>query len=125
MNGGIGNPESAKIRAAIDSGDLESAEQLLRTYPSKDAEWNFLWGRVYYQKGWLNESMRSYKKAAKTEPYNTEYAQALEFMKNSGRAYRQPREKRQRAGRDGNGIDCCCECAVCVSIETLCECIDC
>ena len=121
---GIGNLESAKIRAAIDSGDLELAEELLRAYPSKDAEWNFLWGRVYFQKGWLNESMRSYKKAAQMEPYNTEYAKALETMQNGGKAYRQPREKRRTGGKYAN-TDCCCECAVCASVEACCECIDC
>ena len=43
--------EGARIRAAINSGDVRLAEELLRAYPARNAEWNFLMGSVCYRKG--------------------------------------------------------------------------
>jgi len=85
---GGGNADSAKIRAAINSGDLGFAEQLLNTYPRRDAEWHFLMGSVCYRKGWLDDALRYYQTAVNMEPNNTEYRQALAFMQQGGQAYR-------------------------------------
>ena len=85
---GGGSPESARIRAAINSGDIRLAEELLRTFPAQNAEWHFLMGSICYRKGWLDDAMNYYQRAVQMEPHNAEYTQALAFMQHGGQAYR-------------------------------------
>ena len=107
----------SQIRAAINAGQLDRAEQLLDNVDVGDrgAEWNFLMGSLYYRRGWLDEAVRFFRDAARMDPGNPEYQQALNYMQNGGAAYR---------GGPGNMMgfngcdfcsslllaDCCCEC---------------
>ena len=86
------NPIYAQIRQAVNSGDLNRAEQLLNTVATRDAEWYFLSGAVAYRKGWLDEAQRNYQTACSMEPNNAEYQQALQMLRygNGGGIYRQP-----------------------------------
>ena len=105
----------AEIRAAINARQLERAEQLLGSVSDRGAEWNFLMGSLYYQKGWLDEASRYFQNAVNMDPGNPEYRQALNFMQNGGAAYRPAGGG--VAGMDGCDCctsmlcaDCCCEC---------------
>ena len=80
--------EGARVRAAINAGDIRLAEELLKTYPARDAEWNFLMGSVCYRKGWLDDALRYFQTAVSMEPNNSEYRQAFTFMSQGGQAYR-------------------------------------
>lgn len=81
-------PLYAQVRAAINSGNLARAENLLMQSPSKDAEWYFLSGSIAYRKGWLDEAMANYQRAVAMNPNNPEYQQALNYMQMGGQAYR-------------------------------------
>ena len=109
-----GSVEGARIRAAINSGDIGLAEQLLREYPSRNAEWNFLMGSVYYRKGWLDDALGYYQNAVNMEPGNTEYRQALAYMNQGGQAYR----SYGRGPVANQGCDACdiCTCLMCSSM---------
>ena len=82
-----GSVEGAKIRAAIERGDLSMADQLLNSFPSKNAEWNFLMGSLFYRRGFLDQARDFFQTAVNMEPNNIEYRQALTFMQQGGSAY--------------------------------------
>lgn len=95
------NPLYTRVRSAINVGDLNQAEQLLRSAPSQDAEWHFLTGSVAYRKGWLDEATRHIQIACQMNPSNGEYRQALAALQNSGSVYRP-------YGSGGiDSMDCC------------------
>lgn len=107
----------AQIRAAINAGELDRAEQLLDSVHIGDrgAEWNFLMGSLYYRKGWMDEAIRFYRDAVQMDPTNMEYRQAFHYMQNGGAAYRPAGTGMSEIG--GCDIcssllcaDCCCEC---------------
>jgi len=95
------SPLYTRVRSAINMGDLNQAEQLLRSAPNQDAEWHFLTGSVAYRKGWLDEATRHIQIACQMNPTNGEYRQALARLQNSGSVYRP-------YGSGGlDSMDCC------------------
>ncbi|MDR0491681.1 MAG: DnaJ domain-containing protein [Oscillospiraceae bacterium] len=113
-----GSAEGAKVRAAINSGDLEYAEELLRAFPSRTAEWHFLMGSVCYRKGWLDDALHYYQAASGMDPGNIEYRQALTFMNRGGQAYR----PYGRSGLQESGCDACDICAAMMCVNMCCRC---
>lgn len=83
-----GDPLYIRVRNAINRGELDQAEQLLRAAPVQDAEWHFLTGSIAYQKGWLDEAMRHIQIACQMAPTNGEYRQAMARLQNGGSVYR-------------------------------------
>ena len=92
----------ARVRQAINLGNLGQAEQLLNTVTRQDGEWHFLMGSIAYRKGWLDEAMQNYSLACQMDPGNMEYRQALAMMQQGGQAYR---PYGYSGGMDG--LDCC------------------
>lgn len=86
--GASSNPLFQQIRAAINRGDLDTAEQMLNQTDLRTAEWHFLMASVYYRRGWLDEAAREFEMAAAMEPNNMEYQQAYQYMRSGGAAYR-------------------------------------
>ncbi len=84
-----GNSQYAQVRTAINSGNLQYAEQLLNQAPARDAEWNFLMGSLYYKKGWLDDARSFFQRAVSMDPYNQEYRQALNMVSSTNSPYRQ------------------------------------
>ena len=77
----------ARIRTAINAGNLVLAEQLLNSVTDRGAEWHFLMGSLYYRKGWMDEANRYFQIAVNMDPGNLEYRQALTYMRSGGQAY--------------------------------------
>lgn len=118
----------ADIRAMIQANRLVDAEELLDGIPlnSRDAEWYFLKGSIYYSRGWLDDALNNFTTACKLNPNNAEYRAALNRMgwQKSGNmsgygqgAYRAPNNTMNRGGCSACDIcqglicaDCCCEC---------------
>ena len=109
-----GSSQGARVRAAIDSGDYDYAEQLLRSFPNRDAEWNFLMGSLCYRKGWLNDATNYFRAAVNLNPSNMEYRQALSFMEQGGQAY-SPFEG-AKTFTMGCGACNCCATMLCLSL---------
>ncbi len=115
-SGGYGDFNA--IRQDIQRGDLSSAEYKLSNISSKTAEWYYLMGVIYMQKGWHDEAYNSISQATRMEPSNAEYSQALNFLNRRTQNYRQSYYgTRGNSTNDacdccGNLIvaDCCCEC---------------
>lgn len=113
-----GNSVLAQARAAISSGNLARAEQLLAGCSVRNAEWNFLMGCVYQQKGWLDDARTYFQRAVNMDPNNMEYRQALNFMSAGGYAYRPSGYGQQQAG----GLDMCDICSLMMCANMCCNC---
>lgn len=106
------------IRKMIQSGRLDDALQLLNGVPaaSRDAEWNYLMGMVYYRKGWSEQAYSYFKTAYEASPENVEFANAYHSMNRQ----RNPHMSDYNSSAMGcstcdvcSGIlcaDCCCRC---------------
>ena len=95
-----GDPLYARVRSAINMGDLIQAEQLLHNAPRQDAEWHFLTGSVAYRKGWLDEASRHIQIACSMDPSNGEYRPAMAMLRNGGGVHRS-------YGGGMDSMDCC------------------
>ena len=82
------NSTYSQIRAMINANNLVQAEQMLQNMSSRDAEWNYLMGSVYWRKGWMDEAARYFRTAASMDPTNVEYRNAIQYMNQGGQAYR-------------------------------------
>lgn len=89
------------IRDAINRGDLNRAEQLLKEMSPRNAEWYFLSGTIAYRKGWLDEALNNYQMAVQLDGNNMEYRQALAMMQSAGPAYR------TQYSTGMSSMDCC------------------
>lgn len=77
-----------RVRAAIQQGDLNLAEELLNAMRDHDGEWNFLKGVLCYRRGWMDEAKRYYQTAVQMDPNNAEYQRALDMAEGRQTAYR-------------------------------------
>lgn len=68
----------AEIRNMINSGRTAEAQSRLDAIPtgSRDAEWFYLKGCVFYKNGWVNEAFNHFQRATQMEPANPEYREA-------------------------------------------------
>ena len=117
-SGGASTGVYAQIRAAINAGQLDRAEQLLDSVDVGDrgAEWNFLMGSLYYRRGWMDEASRFFRDAVRMDPTNQEYRQAMNYIQYGGAPDRSA----------GNGISNMNGCDICSSLlcaDCLCECM--
>lgn len=123
-----GNVDFSEIRRLINIGANDDALSALQNVPDyqKDAEWYFLMGRVYDNKGLLNEAMRYYQRASQLEPNNPEYSSAYNRMNDfSNGGYRTaPRQHRSSAGCcDCGSCDVCDMCQALLCADCCCECM--
>ncbi|NLL38796.1 MAG: DnaJ domain-containing protein [Clostridiales bacterium] len=107
----------AEIRAAINSGNIYLAENMLKNMANRNAEWHFLMGSVCYRRGWLDDAMRHYQTAVSMEPGNLEYRQALQFMQRGGNFYRPARYQ------GASNMDACNCCSTLIAADCCCECM--
>lgn len=105
------SPLYQRVRMSIQNGDVDGAEELLRSAPAQDAEWHYLMGCIAYRRGWLDEAYQHYQIAARAEPGNMEYRQAMNMMQQQGRA--------DRSSRGGVSSNCdFCTSYLCCSMIT-------
>lgn len=100
---GASGSEFAQVRQHINSGNLDTAEQILQGCAAKNGEWYFLMGSIAYRRGWLDEARQNYQIACRMEPGNPEYQQALHMMQSGGYGY----HTGNMAGSSCDSMDCC------------------
>ena len=105
----------SQVRQAINRGDLNGAEALLRGVQNMDAEYYYLSGMIAYRKGWMDDAMRNFRTACNLEPSNPEYQQALYGMQGGNAPYRQ--------SQYGSGSDCDDLCTSLLCAHCLCNCL--
>ena len=119
-----GASQFADIRRMINSGRLAEAQELLDgvAAASRDAEWHFLKGSIYYSRGWLDDALQSFQKACQMNPQNSEYSAAynqLLWQRQNGRP--------QYGGgsyQTGSVGGCSC-CDICAAMYCANCCMDC
>jgi len=112
------SPEGAKVRSAINSGNVRLAEELLSSFPARNAEWNFLMGSLCYRKGWLDDALGYFQSAVNMEPGNQEYRQALSHMSQAGGFY----SPYGRGSMSNQGCDACDICTAMMCMNLCCRC---
>ena len=108
-----------QVNMYIRSGNIKAAEELLGSVNDRSAEWYYLNGLVFLQKGWYDEAYSSIQSAVNMEPNNFEYRDALNRINKSNNSYRGNAFGRgYNRGPDMCTMcqclwcsDCCCECA--------------
>ncbi len=107
------------IRSKIKSGRYDDALTILDGIPlsSRNAEWYYLKGTVFYRQGWLEEAEKNLGAACKMEPGNSEYNAAYNNLNQSRSGGYRTERTREKSGCSGcdmcSGLlcaDCCCEC---------------
>ena len=119
-NSSSGTADGQKVRVAINNSDLHHAEELLKGFPVRNAEWNFLMGSLCYRKGWLDDAYRYFQTATNMEPSNSEYRQAFDFMRRGGQAYRTHGGGRPAQQNDCGGCDTCDCCSLMCCMNMCC-----
>ena len=105
------------IRRTIQNGNLKAAEESLNNISQRDAEWNFLMGVIYMQKGWYDNAYTYLNNACTQDPFNKEYKDAFNKLNSTNNSYRQTYYNRG-AGNDGM----CDMCLKLWCLDTICEC---
>ena len=118
-----GSGQFADIRRLIRANRVEEAEELLNGVPqqSRDAEWNFLKGSVFYSRGWLDEAAEYFTKASNMDPSNQEYKAAINqlmWQRNGGARYNPYGSTTQQSG--GPGCSVCDICGGLMCMDCLC-----
>lgn len=85
---GAGSPY-AQVRSYINANQLDAADSLLNTSPTRDGEWYYLKGTIAYRRGWLDEARQHYQTACAMVPSNYEYQNALRTVQGGYTPYRQ------------------------------------
>lgn len=119
-----GSPEGIRIRELIQSGNISQAEALLNSFPSRNAEWNFLMGALCFKKGWLDDARRYFQTAVNMDPNNYEYSHALSRMNQSSQPFGGGPFGHGRAGgaRQQGGCDACDCCMAMLCMNMCCRC---
>lgn len=66
-----------KINTLINSKNFSAAEKILLEYNLAGyAKWHYVFARLRFFQGWMNEALEHYKKAYELEPYNQLYRQS-------------------------------------------------
>lgn len=107
-----------EIRSLISQNRLEQAQELLDGIPvgERNAEWYFLNGTVLHRRGWFDQAYTSFATAARMDPGNMEYRNAL------NRAHAQSNMGYNPYRSYGNSSSCdCCTNLLCA--DCLCECM--
>lgn len=107
-----GSSQFADIRRLLQNGMISQALELLEGVPvsSRDGEWYFLKGTVFYNRGWLDEAHRHFRQAVELDPTNAEYQRALN----------QILQQRQQGYTQGTPYvttaSCCGPCSLCTTL---------
>ena len=134
---GGGSAAFGQVRAAIERGDIDLAQELLEKMSTRSAEWHFLMGSVHYRKGWFDEAVRHMQTACSLEPGNQEYATAYNRMRTNSQWRHgpgQPGDTSYRRGfgngydngpgyGNGGGMSCCDCCTTMLCANCLSECL--
>ncbi len=131
----------SSVEAAIKSGNLNGAQQLLDDFDERNAEWHYYQSVVFYKKNWINESKKQLEIAISMNPNEQKYKNALDKLNqkvNDGARINQDWNKSGNGSSQGapynqgeppqqmGGDSClqwCCEMAICnMMLNCCCNC---
>jgi len=107
-----------QVRININNGNISAAEEILDRTPNRNAEWFFLKGLIFLQRGWYDQAYSHIQTAVNMDPTNFEYRSVLNRLYMGNRGYRNT-----SAGMGYNqGPDLCQLCTFLWCADTCCEC---
>ena len=109
------------VRAKIREKRFEDAETILDGVPiaERNAEWYFLKGQIFQNRGWLEDAADCFEKAARLEPNNSEFQAAAQSVKNK-RSGEFRDDWRQSTGEEGGCTSSLCK--ICTALA-CCDCL--
>lgn len=115
------------VRKCISQGRYDDALTILQGIPAnvRTAEWFYLKGSIQQKRGWIEEAYNNYVVALDMDPYNKEYQDALNELKNPKR---KSQEYYGNNGRFRNSHACsdnCDLCNICMGLVCLDSCCGC
>ncbi len=133
----------ASVDAAIKSGNISSAQQLLDEFDERNAEWHYYQSFVFYKKNWINESKKQLEIAISMDPNEPKYKNSLDKLNQkvndgaringdwnksgnvnggqNGAPYNQGEPPQQMGG--DSCLQWCCEMAICnMMLNCCCNC---
>ncbi len=110
-----------EVRSLINQGRLEQAQEVLDGVPpqNRNAEWYFLNGTVLYRRGWFDQAYTSFATAARMDPMNPEYRNAVNQAQRQSGAQYNP----YRTYGNANGMNTCDCCQSLICADCCCECM--
>lgn len=113
----------ANVRAMIQQNRLDEAERILDAVAgnNRSAEWYFLRGMCYYQRGWAQQATQYFQRACQLEPNNMEYRQALNNMSRQ-RNYGYGGYNTQVPNVNNGGCSMCDICMGLACLDCMCDC---
>lgn len=118
----------ADVRRMVQQGRITDAEELLDGTPmqARDAEWYFLKGNVYFQRGWLDDALNHFSTACRLSPNNPEYRAAMNRMmwqRQGGFGSPNHGGYRMSGGQQMGGCSGCDMCSGLLCADCCCECM--
>ena len=118
-NSSNGSYNYVQIRTLLQTRRFREAENILNNLTNRDAEWNYLYGVVLYNKGWYDQAITHIQTATNMDPNNFEYRQTLNSITQKSASHSQ--NYYRTTGRSSNSdLDCCINLWM---FDTLCECM--
>ena len=116
-----GASDFPEVRSLINQGRLEQAQEVLDGVPpqNRNAEWYFLNGTVLYRRGWFDQAYTSFATAARMDPMNPEYRNAVNQAQRQSGAQYNP----YRTYGNANGMSTCDCCQSLICADCCCECM--
>ena len=103
------------VRMLIQQRRFAEAEQMLSGL-SKTAEWHYLMGVIYINRGWYDKGRSLIQTAVNMDPNNLEYRATLNSFQAQNGQYRS-------MGNMGGGMDTCDCCSSMLCADCCCECM--
>lgn len=108
------------VRSYINSGNLEMAARTLDKIQAHNAEWNYLYGLVYFRTNRFSYAKTCFETAIAMDPNNAEYRRAYDTLIRQGN-----RNYHTRQYGDGVNNECDTACSICSTIWCLDSCCSC
>ncbi|MDO4565493.1 MAG: DnaJ domain-containing protein [Clostridia bacterium] len=109
--------ELSRARSYINQNNLNAAKSVLDSIPIHNAEWNYLYGILYFRWGWYDKARAHITAAYEAEPNNPEYQNAYTTLLNNTSPF-------ARGGQQMNQDDCNC-CSICSTLMCMNMCCNC
>lgn len=118
-NSGSGGYNYVQVRTLIQTRRFKEAENILNTLSNRDAEWNYLYGVILYNKGWYDQAITHIQTATNMDPNNFEYKQTLNSINQRSAGHSQ-NYYRTTGRSSNNNLDCCINLWL---LDSICECM--
>jgi len=106
----------ADVRVLIQRARFDEAERLLNSKPANTAEWHYLKGIIFLNKGFFDKAITHLNTAVSMDPSNMEYRNARDNISNRTQSYR-------NASNPYNSASPCDFCSTLICADCCCECM--